>query len=158
MSSFTAFVPQLAPARVTLKALALAAIGAFALACMQPAHATPCPTNYGNQGNQGDYGNQGNQGNYGNQGDQGNYGNQGNQGDYGNQGNQGDYGNQGNQGNYGNQGNQGNYGNQGNQGDYGNQGNNCGHQTVPEPGTLALFAAGLLGCALFAARRRARQR
>lgn len=26
--------------------------------------------------------------------------------------------------------------------------------TVPEPGTLALFAAGLLGCALFAARRR----
>ena len=103
MSSFTAFAPQSAPARVTLKALALAAIGAFALACMQPAHATPCPTNYGNQGNQGDYGNQGNQG------------------------------------------------------DYGNQGNNCGHQTVPEPGTLALFAAGLLGCALFAARRRARQ-
>ena len=136
MSSFTAFVPQLAPARVTLKALALAAIGAFALACMQPAHATPCPTNYGNQGNYGNYGNQGNQGNYGNQG------NQGNQGDYGNQGNQGDYGN---------------YGNQGNQGNYGNQGNNCGHQTVPEPGTLALFAAGLLGSALFAARRRARQ-
>ena len=29
--------------------------------------------------------------------------------------------------------------------------------TVPEPGTLALFGAGLLGCALFVARRRARQ-
>ena len=29
--------------------------------------------------------------------------------------------------------------------------------TVPEPGTLALFAAGLLGCALVVARRRARQ-
>ena len=29
--------------------------------------------------------------------------------------------------------------------------------TVPEPGTLALFGAGLLGCALFIARRRARQ-
>jgi len=30
--------------------------------------------------------------------------------------------------------------------------------SVPEPGTFALFVAGLLGCALFIARRRARQR
>ena len=33
-----------------------------------------------------------------------------------------------------------------------------GTSTVPEPGTLALFGAGLLGCALFIARRRAAPR
>ena len=33
-----------------------------------------------------------------------------------------------------------------------------GTSTVPEPGTLALFGAGLLGCALFIARRRAASR